>query len=333
MKPIVVPVRQGTPEWREWRRGGYGASDVGTLVDGDERAWNELHLQKLGILPDPAPTEAMEYGTEVEDVIARAYAKREREPVIRVPWGLQHPEIPAARASLDRRRRRGRVIVELKSWSYPSADFGPDGSDQVPMRWVYQVHQQMLVAGDARADIAVLFGASKRMRVYRIGRDQGLIDEVVALETAAWIYVQRGEVPPWPGPAPERPQLKADEIPADDELVELVYRHDIASVQADAAAAALKEVKDELRERLHDVGGTRGVLPDGRPFSVGHRPNRDGTQVGWESLYTAARKRLLELGVPEADLDFAVTALTTTKPGARPLNVRIAEEARTHAAA
>lgn len=330
MSPTRTPY-QGTPEWLEERRGGYGSSDVPVLTDGDEQRWNELHLRKLGILPERESSETMELGRRLEPSIARLVAERIGEPIIRVNRILRHPDLDFVRASLDRVRKRGRKPVELKKWGWRTDDFGPPLSDVVPQSMRMQVMQQLAVTGQPEADLFVLF-AGVELRHYRIGADDGLIDELLGLEVAAFAYLQRGEVPPWPGPAPERPQLKVDEIPADDELIALVATHEEAAASYDQADTALKTVKGLLRSRLDEAGGTRGQLPDGRRFSVSHRPNRDSTTVQWELLYQAARKRLLELGVSEAEIDFAATTLTTTHPGARPLRVTIAKESRNAAA-
>lgn len=315
---------QGSDAWLEERRGGYGSSDIPVLTDGDEQAWVRLHLRKLGILPEQEATESMEIGKRLEPAIARMVQDRIGEPVIRVNRILRHPELDFVRASLDRVRKRGRRPIELKKWGWRTDDFGPEDSSIVPPAMLYQVQQQLAVTGQPEADLFVLF-AGVELRRYRIGADRELMDELIALEAAAWPFVARGEVPPWPGPAPERPQLKSDEIPADDDLVELVFAHDVASLRVDAAEAELDDIKKRLRVRLEEAGGTRGELPDGRRFSVSHRPNRDSTVVGWEHLYLSARKRLLELGTPPEELDFAVNALTVTKPGARPLRVSIAK--------
>ena len=323
-RAIAVPIKPGTPEWLDWRRGGYGSSDVSTLLSGDEKAWRLLHMVKLGLLDDADATEPMEWGKDLEPAIARAYAKRTGEPVQKVP-PLVHAELPVVRASLDRRRRRGHVAVELKAWGFKTNDFGADGSDQVPEGMYSQVQQQLAVTGWDQADIAVLFGSTKRLEVYRIGRDGTLIDTLLSIETAAYAYVERGEMPPWPGPAETRPDLKVDEIPADDELMELVAAHELAARTVDDDEALLTAVKNRLRMRLTEAGGTRGELPDGRRFSVTHRPEKPRTSTAWQHVAAGYRKRLEALGVPAEVLDFPITALTTPEAPRRPLRVSIAE--------
>jgi putative phage-type endonuclease len=323
---MTRPRFQGSEEWLAWRRGGYGASDAPTLVLGDEKAWQELHAVKLGLIPDPEATEAMEWGKRLEDVIAHRYAEQEGEPVIRVDQPLEHPDLPFVRASLDRRRKRGRVVVELKAWSFKSTDFGPDGSDQVPDRMYYQVQQQLAVTAYDQADLAVFFGASKHLSVFHLGRDQATIDDLLALESENWAHIAAGRMPPWPGPIAERALLRADEISADTDLVALVEAHAAAAAASDMAANLLEQVRGQLRERLRDVGGARGLLATGQRFSVAYRPNRDSVTSNWEQIAAGYRRRLLELGVPESELQFTESALTVVKPGARPLVVRLAKE-------
>jgi putative phage-type endonuclease len=317
-------VAPGSPEWLEWRRTGYGASDVPTLLAGDERAWRELHAVKLGLYDDPAATDQMRWGLRLEDTIAGAYAEQTGEPVQRVPHGLQHPDLPFMRATLDRRRRRGRIVVELKAWGYKTADFGAPGSDAVPDAMYAQVQQQLAVTGWDAADLAVFFGITKRLEVYAIGRDGSLIDSITAVESAAWEYVARGEMPPFPGPPEHRIPIKADELAATPELVEAVGALEQAQRAEAAAAEYVEKIRLAIRRRLDVYGGSRGELPDGRRFSIAHRYEKPRTRTDWEHVAAGYRHKLAELGVPADELDFPVTALTRPEAQRRPLRVTIA---------
>jgi putative phage-type endonuclease len=325
VKPTVVPVVPGSPEWLEWRRTGYGASDVSTLLAGDERAWRELHAVKLGIIDEDAGTDQMRWGLRLEDTIARAYAEQTGEPVQRVPFGLQHPELPFMRATLDRRRRRGRIAVELKAWGYKTADFGEPGTDAVPDAMYAQVQQQLAVTGWDSADLAVFFGLTKRLEVYAIGRDGALIDSITAVEREAWAYVQRGEMPPFPGEPEHRIPIKADEVPASPALVDAVAELEQAQRAEHAASEYVEELRLAIRRNLDVYGGSRGELPDGRAFSIAHRYEKPRTRTDWEHVAAGYRHKLAELGVPDDELDFPVTALTRPEAQRRPLRVTIAK--------
>lgn len=322
---------QGSQAWLEERRHGYGASDAPILVDGDEQAWRELHAIKLGITDERPGSETMELGKALEPVIAAITAERMGEPLIRVNRLVRHPEHPFVFASLDRRRKRGGRPVEIKKWGFKSDRFGPEGSDILPDRWIYQVQQQAAVTGADAVDVAVLFAGSK-LELFTVGRDQGLIDQIIRIEVAAFAFVARGEMPPWPGPAVRSPTLAHDEIVADEELISLTEQYLIAKANLAAAEEQEENVKLQLRTRLADAGGAVGRLPSGAAFRISFRPQAPVTKVGWEAVAAGYRKRLLELGVPEAELDFAQTALTVTAPAIRPLRVTIPKE-RQHAAA
>jgi len=316
---------QGTPAWLEERHGGIGASDVPTLIAGSPEDWRTLFAVKLGLLPDqPAyAPEAAEMGHRLEPLLAALYTEREGHRVQRVNRILRHPEHDFIRASLDRRRKG--VVVQLKARRFRDDEWGPDGSDQVPDAIAYQETQEMLVAGVERADVAVLFSGLE-FRVYRLGLDRTLADELIALETRAWAYVARGELPPYPGPAPIRPVLAAGEIPADPDTTAAVLAwHAAEQLRAESEASA-DAIKDLLRERLAIVEAVRG---DG--FRISYRPSKDRTTVAWEQVASAYRKAMEEYGVDPAWPALIESTFTTTTPGARPLRITIEKGALTHA--
>lgn len=317
---VALAPRVGSPEWLEWRLGGYGASEAPVLVAGDQDAWWRLHARKLRLV-DPEDvvdqTDSMRWGLLLEDAIAAAYAEHpEGAPVVRVNRPLVHPERPHIRASLDRRRKRGRVVVELKKWGFVTEDFGLSGSSQVPEHWVDQVQLQLAVTGYDQVDIAVLFaGGSGRdpFRVYHIGRDQARINAILDVADAAWAYVARGEMPPWPGPAPTRLRLADDELVADPELAALLTAGYQARINKQQAEKADKALTAEILERIGDYVVVRGAAVD-----VTAKPNRDGDETDWKLIAAAYRKAIGEHQV-DVDCDAIESMFTRTKPGARPL--------------
>lgn len=306
---------QGSPEWLAERKGGIGSSDVPTLINGDEAAWRDLFAIKLGILPDTVATETMSWGLRLEDPIADAYSERTGHKVQRVDRILRHRELDFVRASLD--RRRAGAVVELKKWGFPSDAFGPDGSDQVPDSFIYQVQQQMAVTGLPVADIAVLF-AGREMRVYTVGRDDGTIQKMLTLEERAWAYVARGEAPPWPGPAPVRHLLTEGEVEASPEIIELIPTLLEAQRVAEDWAIRADALKNLIRDELADAAGARG--PD---FHITYKPNKDRVTVAWDLVASAYRKAAIEQGADPEQLAAIESLFTTSAPGARPLRITI----------
>lgn len=341
MTALATAPVQGTPEWLDWRLGGYGASEAPILVAGDQEAWWRLHARKLRLVDAEdlvEQTATMRWGLLLEPAIADAYTEATGHRVIRVNRPLAHAERAHVRASLDRRRHRGRVVVELKKWGWPTDDFGPGcpacltglgahaeaTEADVPANWIDQIQQQLYVTGYDHVDVAVLFaGGSGRdpFRVYHFGRDQARIDALLALEDAAWAYVARGEMPPWPGPAPTRLRLRDGELEADAELSALLERGHQARVNKQQAERADKELTAEILERIGDAGVVRGAAVD-----VTAKPNKDGEKVAWELIAKAYRKwleTLLHSSLSETEglerLASIESTFTTTTPGARPL--------------
>ena len=320
---------QGTDAWKAERRTGYGASDAPILVEGDEAAWRQLHGEKLGLLPDREANETMLLGNQLEDVIARIAAEREGWRLQRVNRLVRHPELAYVFASLDRRIVGLRRPLEVKKWAVKGDDWGHAGSDIVPVRILYQLQQQAAVTGADAIEVAVLFGGSK-LETFTVGRDQSMIDEILGLETAAWAYVARGEMPPWPGQAPRRIVLAADEVAVDETIASLVQEHEQAAAHVKEAEQALEEAKERLRAVLADAGAAKGVLPDGRKVSVLHRPQEPAQRTDWKLVAAAYRKALDSFGY-DTDIAAIESMFTVTAAPIRPLRVSV-KDARREAA-
>jgi putative phage-type endonuclease len=318
---MTRPGDQRTPEWYAERRTGYGASDAPILIEGDEAAWRQLHGEKLGLLPPREGNETMQLGIALEDTIAKVAAERYGWKLNRVNRIVRHPELPYVFASLDRRRAGDRIPVEVKKWSHKGDDWGPDGSDVVPPRILYQVQQQAAVTGADAVEVVTLFGGAKLER-FTVGRDGTIIDEILALEAAAWQYVARGEMPPWPGQVPQRIVLAHDEVEVDDVLRTLAVDHESWKEEVEAAKASLDRVKDRIRERLADAGGAKGP-----GISISHRPTEPGHKVAWElvakAYRTALERELDGTTYSLEDLDTIESMFTTTTAPMRPLRVTV----------
>jgi predicted phage-related endonuclease len=340
-------IYQNTPAWYAERRTGYGASDAPILIEGNEADWRQLHGEKLGLLPDREGSETMELGKRLEDVIARIGAEREGWRLARVNRIVRHPELHHVFASLDRRLVGGtRRPVEVKKWAYKGDDWGPAGGDVVPVRILYQLQQQAAVTGADAIEVIVLFGGAKVER-FTVGRDGAMIDEILELETAAWAYVERGEMPPWPGQAPRRIVLATDEIVADDTILNLVEIHEEANLAVKEAEQVLRDAKDRLRATLADVGAAKGVDALGRRVSISHRPSEPSTTTDWRLVAQAYRKWIEDLDaaldpspsgprptptVPRPDLDRIIDDFTSTNKPRRDLRVTVGTEPRNAAA-
>lgn len=145
--------------------------------------------------PDVQPTSLKQWlGWQMEPTLAALYVERyghPEDPPIRGHQTWAHPDIPWLKTHLDYRvewwddpdlggdhQAPRTILVECKTRDHISADWGEDGSSQVPVDVWVQCQHQMLVTGAPICRVAVLFGL-RTFRCYELRANpdfhQGLI--------------------------------------------------------------------------------------------------------------------------------------------------------------
>jgi len=187
-------------EWLSVRRQGIGSSDAAAAVGlNPYKSALELWLEKTGQdaeLPKPDPddeTSPMYWGTLLEPIVAAHYTKRTGNRVRRVNAVLQHHQHPWMLANLDREVvGSGDVqILECKTAGMNGAKLWREG---VPEYVQIQVQHQLAVTGKQAADVAALI-CGNELKVYRINRDEELIERLIAREAEFWSLVESGTAP------------------------------------------------------------------------------------------------------------------------------------------
>lgn len=137
-------MRQGTPEWLEWRRGGVGSSDA-PIVEGVSPYMTayELSLVKRGYAPEQAEQPHMRRGKENEAPARAAWEKR--TGLIVQPQCLEHPKHPWMRASVDGMTFDGSLAIEIKNNRRDLHDLAKRG--EVPLEHFPQVQHILAVGG------------------------------------------------------------------------------------------------------------------------------------------------------------------------------------------
>ena len=150
-----------------------------------------IYLQKRGEVSrdfSPDIEQRLRLGLLMEPVILTEYTQRTRSIVtpgqptyfsIKWPWMSATPDAFATADGVS-------WIVECKNSSEYMQDrsgedatmFGVDGTDQVPLDYMFQAQHQMAVTGFDRVDFAVLVGGN-RLNVYTVKRDEMLIQSIV----------------------------------------------------------------------------------------------------------------------------------------------------------
>lgn len=191
-------------DWLKARQQGLGASDAAASVGlNPYQSQLELWMQKTGRQPleasasvegDALDDSPLHWGTVLEPIVAEHYARKTGAKVRRVNAILQHAEHPFMLANLDRQVIGDEQvqILECKTTGQYGAKLWKDG---VPEYVQLQVQHQLAVTGFQAADVAVLL-AGHQFKVYRIQRDEALIEKLIQLEAVFWQRVQQDSPPP-----------------------------------------------------------------------------------------------------------------------------------------
>ena len=255
--------------WLEERRTGLGGSDVAAVLG--VSPWSsplQLYLEKLGqAAPDEENDEKL-WGTLLEDVVAREYARRRGVAVQPGPQMLRHPQHPWAFANVDRVVVGGAPGVEVKTSRFGDG-WGEPGTDEMPQHVVAQVAWYAGITGIDEWDVPVLVGGSD-LRVYHYRRDPGLEAMLIDVCGQWWRDHVEARVPP----APQTSAEAALRWPRDTGAQ--VYASTAAELAAQALARTKAEIKrlegeqDAYELTLKGEIGDASVLvgADGRPLAT-----------------------------------------------------------------
>ena len=269
-----------TKRWFSMRRRTIGASEA-AAVCGMSR-WSQpltvYHRKTKGESRDEPMTEAQEMGHILEPSILSGYHKKAKGTMQAPVPMLIHPSIPFMVATPDAlwtdmivsKREvmdHNYIPVDAKT-SRHSADWGDEGTDAIPNEYIFQAQQQMAVTGAQRCDLPVLM-SSLSIKVYKVGRNESLISQIISAERELIERLENKEPPEanWSHPGAL-------------DLMKEVYEVKEESVQLDDLAADLwddiaewKSSRSELDRKISShkarllgmiKDAAKGELPDGR---------------------------------------------------------------------
>jgi putative phage-type endonuclease len=105
----------------------------------------------------------------------------------------------------------------INAFAFKGSEYGPDGSDKIPLDYYCQCQHNMIVANRQVCDMPVLIGGSD-FRIYRIARHEAFCKKLISAEARFWAAVRDGH--------PEPPPMNVDDIlmmfpqPVPDKIVE-----------------------------------------------------------------------------------------------------------------
>jgi len=243
-------------DWLDVRKRGIGSSDSSAAIGlNPYKSPLELWLEKTNrnhglAKPDSDDdTAPVFWGVILEPVVASQYQRRTGNKVRKVNAVLQHQEHPWMLANIDREVVGSAEvqILECKTAGINGARLWRDG---VPKYVEVQVMHQLAVTGKQAADVAVLLGG-QQLEVYRIERDEILIQNLIELEQQFWRYVETDTPPP------------ADGSDSADQALRLLYPEDNGVVTDFSEDQVLSQTYTELRQvrlSLAELGTQESVL-------------------------------------------------------------------------
>lgn len=254
-------------EWLDVRKGGIGSSDAAAAVGlNPYKSQLQLWMEKTGRegqLPADDPNDdrsPMYWGTLLEPIVAAHYTRRTGRKVRRINAVLQHPSHAWMLANIDREVLADDEvqILECKTAGIHGARLWRDG---VPEYVQLQVMHQLAVTGKAAADVAVLLGGQE-LQIFRIERDEALIEQLVAVEAQFWRHVEEDQPPKADGSDSADVALRCL-YPSDngkvldwsDDLEMASVFSDLLAVQANIAQQSALEasLKQRIQQRMGDA--------------------------------------------------------------------------------
>lgn len=185
-------------EWLDIRRKGIGGSDAAAICGVNPwRGPLSVYLSKIGEAPDAGANEAMEWGTELEDTIAKVFSRRTQQKVKRCNMILQHNDYDFMLANVDRFTLDDEEgewgVLEVKNVGEYRREDWADGA--VPEYYEIQGQHYMAVTGANYVWFAPLIGGNK-MQPVKVMRNERAITSLIKIERDFWHLVETRTPPP-----------------------------------------------------------------------------------------------------------------------------------------
>ena len=338
-----------------FRRGGIGASEIAALA-GESQYATPIAIYEAKVLgAELEATYQMDLGNELEEPIARIWAKQQGRFLARVDT-LKHPTKPLALATPDRavyltqeargdaRRLKTDVrdaerILQVKSTNWRLKHlWGDEGSDRIPREYLCQAHWEGSVAGVDSVEFAVDFDKTKLAR-FRVRVSPTVFEGLYDLAERFWKDHVLARVPPPPDATERYTEYLQRVFPSQtNETIIAVAPEDSLARDIEYFAklkagekplkSLLKLIQNRMLARTADATGLTGSFG-----KVTFKKTRDGTTTDWERVAGDAimlAKTILtarEISPAQrqdlfAEVEALVKRHTVPKPGYRRLHAK-----------
>lgn len=310
-----------TPEQRELRRKGIGASEIAAVAGIHPYLTAlDVYLEKIGLKVDE-PNRYSHWGNVLEPVIGSEWAALTGRSIVPgttmlhsgEPWMIATPDFLAygdeEQAGLE---CKSRGLYDAHRW-------GLSGTDVVPDEVAAQCHWGMMVTGLRRWDVAVLLGGND-FRVYTLRYDEAIAVSLREMGHEFWTKHVLTETPPeiTPESAKKAQKFVQRLFPHhDDALIEAGPEHDALCHELKEARASHRQAEAvklmwEARVKAA-IGDHAGILGNG--YKVTWKQTKDVRKVDWKAV-AAVLLDQLKVTNPGYAAQMLVK-FTTEEPGSR----------------
>lgn len=275
------------------RSEGVGGSEVAAILGMNPWAKPiDVWLKKTGNAPEDETNAAMEWGSRLEAVILDKYEAEAGKSIYRPgTLTLQRKDRPWHVMTCDALHITVPVGIEVKTASGYAKGWGEPGTDQVPEYYLTQIMWYMAGLGADSFDVAVLKDG-RNYGVYRIERDEDLINILLEKVSEFWTKHVQADIPPAISHSDlaERylkmkyPKAGANLRYADDEEIALARSLRTVRAELDALESRKLDLETQLKAR---IGEDKGLdTPIGSLVWTGGNPT---TKTDWKGLASALK--------------------------------------------
>lgn len=242
-------------EWLAVRKQGIGSSDAAAACGiHPYLSMLELWMIKTGRMESSVDESIKGYsplywGNTLEPMVAKYYQEHTGNKVRRVNAILQHHEEPFMLANLDYAITGSDEvqILECKTAGEHGAKLWKHG---VPLYVTCQVQHQLAVTGKTAAHICVLLYGHEA-KIYKVERDERLIQSIMEHERLFWQYVQT-DTPPTPDHSESAARALKQLYPKPEPNSKIDFKNDAGANKLFEQLLSYRDYMQELEQR-HDT--------------------------------------------------------------------------------
>lgn len=261
------------PELRRLYLGGIDAGKLMRVNRFENGKPYHVYQEKTGKIlpPNLDDNDAVLFGKLLEDTVADVYAERTGNKVRRINRTLVHPEYDFIRGHIDRKLENKNAGLEVKTVGLRTAyEWGLEGTDQIPINYLYQVLHYIAITAYDYFDIAALF-YGQEFRLYKVKREdhEEKIKELIERERKFWQEHIEPDIPPMPESSDEAIAAYPDSDPSKTAYLDDSKKHLVTVCHN--LNEEIKEKKDKLDQvqtELKNVMGEAEILEDSSGFQV-----------------------------------------------------------------